>query len=126
MKKAGLGVVGLLLTTLFVAILIATAIKINDIYSSRNTPNDTSAKTSSENPVKKARSVECLLKAKTLATDIQAYRIEHDRFPDFLDEITDDYACPLVGDDYEYDPETGEIWCPVHGRSPGSETGIVE
>ena len=67
-----------------------------------------------EEPMEKARVVECITRLRALTTEIKMYQVENGQLPADLEEITEDSFCPVTGDDYEYDPETGEVWCSEH------------
>jgi len=69
-----------------------------------------------DEPMEKARAVECIVRLRALTTEIKMHQVEHDRLPADLEEITEDSFCPVSGDDYEYDPETGEVWCSEHSE----------
>lgn len=108
MKNSGMGLAGVLFTVLFIAVITIMAIKYLGVNDS-GTGDETAP-----NPMEEARSVECLMKVQNLKTEIKLFKAENQRLPRSLDEVTDDSACPLTGEMYEYDEETGDVWCPDH------------
>ncbi len=102
----------ILLTLVFIIVLTFIVIKHYGVYESGH-PEE---KASVEKPIEEARAVECLAKIKALTTDIKMFQVENDCIPQSLDEVSDDYSCPITGDEYEYDGSTGEIWCLEHGK----------
>ena len=110
MKNSGFGAIGLLVTVVFILMITVCAIK----YYGLNESSPSSTEATDQEPLEEARAVECLMKVEALGTDIKMFVTENNRFPTSLEEVTDDYYCPISDVEYEYDGTTGEVWCPEH------------
>lgn len=112
MKNAGMGSLGLLFT--FALIIGLTIFAINH-YGLLNRNNSDESGDSEKAPIEEAMGMECLMRIEAYKDDIKMFQAEHDRYPESLDELGGDYTCPVTGQTYHYDHETGEIRCPEHG-----------
>ncbi len=110
MRNSGISVLGILFTVVLITIVTIALMKTVGVNNSET--GDVEVNT--EEPMEKARAVECIVRLRTLTTEIKMYQAEHEQLPAYLEDVTEDSFCPVSGDDYEYDPETGEVWCPEH------------
>ena len=112
MKNSGMGSIGLLFTFGIIIVITIFAINHYGLLDRNNGEEDTA---SQQRPIEEAMGVECLMRIEAYKDDIKMFQAEHDAYPDSLDELGGDYTCPVTGDTYQYDKETGDIWCPEHG-----------
>ncbi len=110
MRNSGISVLGILFTVVLIAIVTIALMKTVGV----NNSGTGDVEVNTEEPMEKARAVECIVRLRTLTTEIKMYQAEHDQLPAYLEDVTEDSFCPVSGDDYEYDPETGEVWCAEH------------
>jgi len=68
-----------------------------------------------------SRKAVCRANLKIIREQLLNYYSDHDGYPAALSELVPDYIenargirCPASGEDYGYDPERGEVWCPYH------------
>lgn len=111
MKNAGASAIGFLFT--FLIILGLTAFAINH-YGLIGGDNGDEGDEAEERPLEEAMGVECLMRIEAYRDDITMYQAEHDAFPPSIDELGGDASCPVTGALYNYNEETGDIWCPEH------------
>lgn len=112
MKHSGMGSISLLFT--FGIIIVITIFAINH-WGLVDRDGDEEDGDSEQVPIEEAMGVECLMRIEAYRDDITMFQAEHDAYPESLDELGGDYTCPVTGEEYEYDYETGTIWCPEHG-----------
>ena len=110
MKNSGLSMIGMLVSLLVIAVLTILVMKNMGINGSKNPEKNIKA------PMEKAKSVECTLKVEGLNKEVETYKITNEKFPESLDELGQDYQCPVYKLAYHYDPITGKVWCPKHDR----------
>ena len=109
MKNSGMGSIGFLFT--FCIIIVVTIYAINH-YGLINRNGGDETADDQQVPIEEAMGVECLMRIEAYRDDIKMYQAEHDAYPESLDELGGDYTCPVTGEEYQYDNETGAIWCP--------------
>jgi len=113
MFHRGFGVIALVLSLVVVAIVVFVAMT---LYTGQGNlgPDDI------RSPVERARSVECEALVRKVKTQVDLYRFENDRYPQSLDLLeglsATDLSCPVTDTHYQYDHESGEVWCPAHMR----------
>jgi hypothetical protein len=67
--------------------------------------------------LEKARGIECQQNLQGLRQAISAYRIDSEQPPASLDEIRGAAkTCPVSGNPYVYDPQTGTVRCTTPGH----------
>jgi len=68
--------------------------------------------------LEQARSVGCMENLRGLRQNISGYRMENERPPASLDELRLGAAalCPVSGNPYVYDPESGTVRCTTPGH----------
>lgn len=112
MRDSGISVVGILFTVVLITIVTIALMKTVGVNNSGN--GDVEVDT--EEPMEKARVVECIVRLRALTTEIKMYQAEQGQLPVYLEDVSEDSFCPVSGDDYEYDPEIGEVWCTEHSE----------
>jgi prepilin-type N-terminal cleavage/methylation domain-containing protein len=66
--------------------------------------------------LERAKLVECASNLQTLRGEIELFQIDNDRFPQKFNPSPPLGACPVSGKPYQYDPQTGRIWCTTPGH----------
>lgn len=67
--------------------------------------------------LEKARGIECQQNLQGLRQEIAAYRMDSEQPPASLDEIRGGAkSCPVSGNPYVYDPQTGTVRCTTPGH----------
>ncbi|NPV58184.1 MAG: prepilin-type N-terminal cleavage/methylation domain-containing protein [Actinobacteria bacterium] len=68
-----------------------------------------------------SRKAVCRGNLKIIREQLLCYYSYHEGYPDDLDELVPDFIenakglkCPESGEEYAYDPATGEVWCEYH------------
>ncbi len=68
-----------------------------------------------------SRKAACRANLKIIREQLLNYYTDHDGYPAELSALVPSYIenakgirCPASGDEYAYDPETGEVWCEFH------------
>ena len=63
----------------------------------------------------------CKSNLKILREAVARYNMDNEHYPDSLQDLVPAYIdsescmdCPASGEEYEYDPSTGEVRCPHH------------
>ena len=71
-------------------------------------------------PVERARSVECEALVRRVKMQVDLYRFENDQYPQRLGVLeglsSTDLSCPVTDTPYQYNNESGKVWCPAHER----------
>ncbi|UCD06074.1 MAG: hypothetical protein JSV98_02255 [candidate division WOR-3 bacterium] len=109
----GFGVITLVLSLIVVAIVVFIAMA---LYTGQGSLGPEDIRT----PVERARSVECEALVRKVKIQVDLYRFENDRYPQHLgvlEGLSDtDLRCPVTDTPYQYDNESGRVWCPAHER----------
>jgi hypothetical protein len=75
-----------------------------------------------QSPIDRAKNVTCLAQRHNIEIIIRYYSAEESKYPSDLRELmkyssdlTDkSFQCPVTGNPYNYDPQTGKVTCPDH------------
>lgn len=110
MKNSGMSIIGIIFSLVIIALLTVIVMKNMGLNDSKNYQKSMKA------PVEKAKAVECTLKVDGLNKAVMTYKMTNEKLPGTLDEITNDYRCPIVNLPYHYDPASGKVWCPEHDQ----------
>lgn len=111
--RRGFGVIALVLSLVFVAVVVFVAMA---LYTGQVNPGAGDIRT----PLERARSVECEALVRKVTMQVDLYRVENDRYPQRLGVLEGlsamDLSCPVTDTPYQYDNESGKVWCPAHER----------
>ncbi|HIE05177.1 MAG TPA: hypothetical protein EYP58_00080 [bacterium (Candidatus Stahlbacteria)] len=102
----GFTAIGIIIALVIIAILSLIFIRRSGVSSPETT----------EAPIERAKTLDCRMKLKIIEDEIRIYQAEHGSSPKTLDEVRADFTCPVSGTEYEYDEETGRVWCPEHSQ----------
>jgi type II secretory pathway pseudopilin PulG len=110
-----------LIELLIVAIIIAVAVSwyLTSVRTvgavSGGNPSGTGATTVPGVALQRAKGVECQNNLQQLRAAIATYQANYGAFPSSLEELQSNVPlkCPAGGEDYVYDPSTGQVHC-VH------------
>ena len=73
-----------------------------------------------DSPIQRARNVQCLAQIKKIEMQVQLYRVQNDTYPEALEMLEGlaepDLWCPVTRSHYQYDPQSGRVFCPDHIR----------
>jgi prepilin-type N-terminal cleavage/methylation domain-containing protein len=66
----------------------------------------------------KGQSTECMNNLSQIRQALQLYTVDNDRYPSSLEELNlaNMVRCPISGQAYQYDPNTGTVRCPTHPK----------
>lgn len=113
MFHRGFGVIALVLSLVVVAVVIFVAMALYTGQSGHGSEDIRS-------PVERARSVECEALVRKVKMQVDLYRFENDQYPQHLGLLeglsATDLSCPVTDTPYQYDNESGKVWCPAHQR----------
>lgn len=69
-------------------------------------------------PIERANVLKCRTQIRSLTTSIEFFSVQHGRYPEDLQRIDgiskELCVCPVTQTEYQYDPETGKVFCPDH------------
>jgi len=112
-QKAGFAGLSLIISLLVVA-LIAFLV-ISYLMGQRG-----QAPGGSVSPIQRAKNVECLAQIRKIETQVQLYSVQNGQYPESLGELEalkeSDLRCPVTGNGFLYDPESGHVSCQDHRR----------
>ena len=73
--------------------------------------------------IERGRSVGCDSNVRQLQQAVGMFQMDQERFPASLQELQQSnytggmpLTCPVTGEAYGYDSQTGQVWCPTHSR----------
>lgn len=108
-----IGVVGVLVGVLMVAIVIVVALVIFRPARPKSEPAP-----QLNVPIERAKKIKCLAQLNKVNTAIQLYGAENGNYPSRLEDLTvlssADLICPVSNRAYLYDSESGRASCPGH------------
>ena len=111
--NSGFAVLSLIISLLIVALL---AFLVITYMTGRHGP----APGQAESPIQRAKNVECLAQIRKIETQVQFYSVQHGQYPASLGEVggllEEDLFCPVRGNRYLYDAESGRVACLDHTR----------
>ena len=111
--RGGFTAISLVISMIIIAVIAFFAIYYYRGQESSGPGNITS-------PIERARSVECLAQVRKIETEVRMYYIREGAYPAYLPDLNSldesDLCCPVSGNEYIYDPETGQVSCPDHIR----------
>jgi hypothetical protein len=110
MRNSGVSAVGILFTVVLITIVTIALMKAVGV----NNSGTGDVEVNTEEPIERAKVVECIMRLQSVAREIKMYQVEGNQLPAYLEDVTEDSFCPVSGEDYEYDSETGEVWCAEH------------
>lgn len=71
-------------------------------------------------PIQRAKNVECLAQIEKIEMQVNLYSVQNGKYPENLGELDDllesDLRCPVTGNAYLYDSESGRVSCQDHRR----------
>lgn len=109
-RSSGFAVISIVISLIVAAILM---IAILSLYKGGKDADSEALET----PIERASILQCRAQIRTLETSITLYRAENGAYPGNLDLLaasTGQRQCPVTGNSYHYDAETGEVGCPDH------------
>ncbi|MBU1486973.1 hypothetical protein KKH56_02835 [bacterium] len=107
---AALGLIGLLVSVTIILVLIK--IYLGSHPQSEISPSTAKAK------IEEAQRATCQANLAAIKRELLGYQLQNGQLPETLSELSlrpSTLRCPSL-EDYLYDPETGEVSCPLHSR----------
>jgi hypothetical protein len=106
----------------FIAVIVALVLATILIVFVINYYTGSSREKSIQAPIDKAKSVTCLAQRHNIELVIRYYHAEESKYPSSLEELMEysndltdkSFHCPVTGNPYNYDPQTGKVACPDH------------
>lgn len=116
MKKrqdTGFAALSLIISLLVIAVIAFLVISYS--LGNRGVPSSTA-----QSPLQRAKNVECLAQIKKIEMQVHLYSVQNGKYPVNLGEVEglfdSDLRCPVTGNPFLYDPESGRVSCQDHRR----------
>ena len=110
-RRSGLAMLSMIAALLMIALMVFLAIRIFAVRQGTETSGRGS-------PIERARNVQCLAQIEKIEMQVQLYGVRLGRHPETLEVLEglgpDDLRCPVTRSPYQYDPQSGRIFCPDH------------
>ena len=113
MSKRGFALVELLVVVVIIMLLVLAYFG----YVGHNKHAGKQAKTTMGQALDKGHSVECMNNLNQLRQELQMRYQENEKYPDTLAGFAVPAKCPVSGQPYTYDPQTGTVKCATEGHA---------
>lgn len=112
MLKRGFALVELLVVVVIILLLTLAYFG----YVGHTKHGEKQTKTTMGQAIDKGHSVECMNNLNQLRQELQMRLQENEKYPETLDGFQTPAKCPVSGQPYMYDPQTGAVKCTTAGH----------